>query len=62
MKKMQGAMLSAIDKADILEMTTEIVTAYVAGNSVPPDDMPNLIMRIHTTLASLASGPGRAPT
>ena len=52
---MEKAMLSAIDQADILEMTTEIVTAYVAGNTVPPDDMPELITRIHATLASLAS-------
>ncbi len=52
---MEKAMLTAIDQADILEMTTEIVTAYVAGNTVPPDDLPELIARIHATLASLAS-------
>lgn len=52
---MEKAMLSAVDRADVLEMTTEIVTAYVAGNTVPPDDLPELIARIHATLASLAS-------
>ncbi|MCY4609622.1 MAG: MucR family transcriptional regulator [bacterium] len=52
---MEKAMLSAVDRADILEMTTEIVTAYVAGNTVAPDDVPELIERIHATLASLAS-------
>lgn len=58
---MEKAMLSAVDRADILEMTTEIVTAYVAGNAVPPDDMPELIARIHATLASLASGNPKDP-
>ncbi len=52
---MEKAMLSAIDRADILEMTIEIVTAYVAGNAVAPCDLPELIVRIHATLASLAS-------
>ena len=59
---MEKAMLSAIDQADILEMTTEIVTAYVAGNSVPPDDVPELIKRIHATLAGLATEKPQVPT
>ncbi len=59
---MEKAMLSAVDKADILEMTTEIVTAYVAGNTVPPDDVPELITRIHATLAGLAAGHPQDPT
>ena len=58
---MEKAMLSAVERADILEMTTEIVTAYVAGNTVPPDDVPELITRIHATLAGLASGQPQDP-
>ncbi len=61
-KHMKKAMLSAVDQADILEMTTEIVVAYVGGNTIPPDELPELIARIHTTLARLASKAPRDST
>ncbi|KXF78559.1 hypothetical protein ATN84_01840 [Paramesorhizobium deserti] len=45
--------------AEIIELTTEIVTAYVANNPVPAGELSSLIAEIHTTLAGLQ--PGAAP-
>jgi predicted transcriptional regulator len=35
----------------LTELTAEIVSAYVANNSVPPENLPELIARVHTAVA-----------
>lgn len=40
-----------------IETTAEIVAAYVARNSVPAADMPNLIRSIHDSLSALGTAP-----
>lgn len=40
---------------DALEMTVEIVSSYVANNSVQSDQLPELIKSIHATLTSLTN-------
>lgn len=37
-----------------LQFATDIVTAYVSNNPVPPSDLPTVIRAIHDTLNSLA--------
>jgi predicted transcriptional regulator len=41
---------------NIIEMTTDIVSAYVGKNSVPSADLPSLIQNIHSTLRGIANG------
>jgi predicted transcriptional regulator len=44
------------DKAEIIEMTADIVSAYVGNNSVSANDLPNLIQSVHRALASVTGG------
>ncbi|WP_369060904.1 MucR family transcriptional regulator [Caulobacter sp. 73W] len=44
------------DKAEIIEMTADIVSAYVGNNSVSASDLPALIQSIHRALADIATG------
>jgi len=37
----------------IVELTAEVVSAYVASNSVPRPELPSLIERIHSTFQNL---------
>ena len=39
-----------IQKVEYMDMTAEIVSAYVANNNVDPADLPNLIREIHSAL------------
>ena len=41
------------NKTGLAELTSEIVAAYVANNSVRPADVPELIASVHGTLSSL---------
>lgn len=42
----------------LVEMTSDIVSAYVAHNPVPVGDLPKLIEKVHATLAEIGSGAG----
>ena len=44
---------TAVEAHDLVEMTSELVAAYVAKNSVPMADLPALILSIHGALGSL---------
>ncbi len=44
------------DKAEIIEMTTDIVSAYVGNNSVAAADLPGLILSVHKALSGVGSG------
>lgn len=46
---------------DLLDMTTEIVAAYVAHNSVTSSDLPGLIAEVHAALGALGNVPVSAP-
>ena len=48
-------------KSDPIELAAEIVTAYVAKNSVPRGELPALIEVVHAAVKSLADGGGIAP-
>ncbi len=47
--------------ADMVEMTAEVVSAYVVKNSVPLVDLPGLIASVHGALVGLGS-PASAAT
>lgn len=41
---------------EILELTTDIVSSYFAGNQVDAGDIPAVIERVYKTMAALAGG------
>jgi len=43
-------------KNDTLDMTVEIVSAFVGNNSVPASELPSLIQSIHQALSSISTG------
>jgi predicted transcriptional regulator len=45
----------AADKADFIDLTADIVAAYVANNSVPVAELPTLLAGIHAALAGLGA-------
>jgi len=50
------------DSADALALTGEIVSAFVAYNSLRSSELPALIQAVHTELTKIASGAVAAPT
>jgi predicted transcriptional regulator len=42
---------------DLLQMTADVVTAYVANNSIVRQDIPTLIENVHKAFASIQNGP-----
>jgi predicted transcriptional regulator len=44
------------DKAEIIELTAEIVASYVENNALSTGDVPALIQSVHRALTSIASG------
>ncbi|MEM7766790.1 MAG: MucR family transcriptional regulator [Pseudomonadota bacterium] len=44
------------DKSHLIELTTEIVSAFVAKNPVPSTGLPDLIRAVHDTLSDISSG------
>jgi len=49
------------DKAELIEMTAEIVAAYVENNTISTTDLPGLIQSVHRALGSVSSGGEPAP-
>jgi len=44
------------DKAEIIELTAEIVASYVENNTLTTGDLPGLIQSVHRALAAISSG------
>ena len=44
-----------------IELTAEIVSAYVSNNTVPASEIPGLINQVHAALARVSSKSGDAP-
>ena len=44
------------DGADFIELTADIVSAYVSNNSVPASDLPALISEVHSALSRVIGG------
>ena len=48
------------DHHEMIELTADIVAAYVRNNSVPAADLPGLIASLHSTLVSLGGAAKQA--
>ena len=53
--------LQSANNGDPMRMTADIVASFVANNTVPPEELPELIRSVHRTLAGLSNGPGDKP-
>ncbi len=49
------------DTAALIEMTAEVVAAYVTQNHVQASELPSLISTVHSSLAGMGSAPEAAP-
>ena len=49
-------MADTMQQDNLIELTAEIVSAYVSHNNVPSNDIPALIGEVHTALHRTASG------
>ena len=49
--------MSVDNDARTLEMTVEIVAAYVSGNELPSNDLPSLIATVFASLRNTQDGP-----
>jgi MucR family transcriptional regulator, transcriptional regulator of exopolysaccharide biosynthesis len=50
-------MAGSMERVDLIELTAEIVSAYVSSNTVASTDLTNLIKDVHSALHKTASGP-----
>lgn len=50
-----------ITASDLLECTTDIVTAYLSANTLAPGEVPGFIAQVHQTLTTVASGQTAVP-
>jgi predicted transcriptional regulator len=48
------------EKPGFVELTTDIVSAYVSNNSVRPADLPALLAEVHAAIAGLINAPSSA--
>jgi predicted transcriptional regulator len=46
---------------DYIEMSADIVSAYVSNNSIPSSELANLLASVHATVSGLAAGGADAP-
>lgn len=53
--------MTDIPETEILEMTAEIVSSFVANNTVSSDTLPDLIKSVHATMAELSRHGGEPP-
>ena len=49
------------NKSEIIEMTTDIVSAYVGNNSITAADLPSLIQNVHRALSQVTTGEDATP-
>lgn len=46
---------TSVDQEEILRMTTDIVASFLAHNSIPSENVPEMIKSIYSTMHSLSS-------
>jgi len=51
----------AVDAMETLQLTTDIVSAYVSNHSVPADQIAQFMREVHGTLTAMRDGENAAP-
>ena len=54
-------MSDSTDNGNHIELTAEIVSAYVSNNTVPAGEIPSLINQVHAALARVSGKSGDTP-
>jgi len=54
-------MSDSTDNGNHIELTAEIVSAYVSNNTVPAGEIPSLINQVHAALVRVSGKSGDAP-
>ena len=54
-------MADAISKTELLDMTTAVVSSFVSNNPISPNDLPELMLAVHSKLAELGEGETAQP-
>jgi predicted transcriptional regulator len=57
----KGTMSDSAASGNFIELTAEIVSAYVSNNSVAAGEIPALINQVHSALVRVSSGRDEAP-
>ena len=58
----ENTQVSGPDQLDFVQLTSDIVAAYVSNNSVRPADLPALLSEVHAAVAGLNSAPASTET
>jgi predicted transcriptional regulator len=48
--------IEKVSRPDILEMTTQVVSAYIKNNNIPTKELPHVIDMVHVCLSNLDQG------
>ena len=62
MKKIKEKPVPDTSKSELLELTSEIVSAHVGANNIASSDVPKLIEEVFSTLNKLATNGVEKPT
>jgi predicted transcriptional regulator len=54
-------MTDDFSNTDTIELTADVISAYVSNNPVPVSELPSLIAQVHQSLAGLSNGQATAP-
>lgn len=56
-----GSMSDSTANANFIELTAEIVSAYVSNNTVSAAEIPSLINQVYSALSRVSGKPGESP-
>ena len=51
---MSDEIMDAVDQEELLRMTTDVVASYLSHNSMPADNVPDLIRSVHTAMKEVS--------
>mgnify|MGYP003642549732 CR=1 FL=1 len=51
---MSDEMMDAVDQEELLRMTTDVVASYLSHNSMPADNVPDLIRSVHSAMKEVS--------
>jgi predicted transcriptional regulator len=54
-------MTGNLKNSDTIELTADVISAYVSNNPVPVSELPSLIGQVHQSLLGLMNGPATEP-
>jgi predicted transcriptional regulator len=56
----ENTSIPTVERSGFIDLTSDIVSAYVSNNPVRPNDLPALLADVHAAIANLISAPSSA--